>query len=81
MRFKARPTSWGIFYVDVTVCYFAAVAGDPGPCSTGNVFRSGQVAPVIAGMYNIQGNGKGHAFGASSKLDNGGADLISEQPE
>ena len=32
-------------------------------------------------MFNIQGKGKGNAFGASSKLDGDGADLISEQPE
>ena len=81
MVFKARPQSWGIFYVDVTVCYFSAQAGDPGPCAGGNVFRSGKVAPVVAGMFNIQGKGKGHAFGASSKKDGSGADIISEQPQ
>ena len=34
-----------------------------------------------AGMFSINGNSKGHAFGASSKLDSGGADLPSEQPQ
>ena len=72
--------SWGIFYVDVTVCYFSSVSGDPGPCASGNVFRSGKVAPVVAGMFNINGKGKGNAFGASASLD-GPATLISEQPQ
>ena len=83
--FQVTPTTWGVFYVEAVVCYFSNKAGnqDPGPCEGGerDTKRSGKVAPVVAGMFNIQGNGKGNAFGASSKLDGSGADLISEQPQ
>ena len=51
------------------------------PCRGGSSDKTGQVAPVISGMFNIQGQGKGHAYGASSKLDDGGSGLLSEQPE
>ena len=77
LTFQLTPTSWGIFYVDVLVCYFNV----GNPCADGSHQKTGKVAPVVAGMFNIQGKGKGNAFGASSKLDGNGADLISEQPK
>ena len=77
ITFQLTPNSWGIFYVDVTVCFFNV----GNPCAVGSHEKTGKVAPVVAGMFNIQGKGKGNAFGASSKLDDSGADLISEQPE
>lgn len=81
--FEVTPTTFGVFYVESVVCYFSAVSGDPGPCrgNETDTNRSGKVKPVIVGMFNIQGTGKGHAYGASSKLDSGGSDLISEQPQ
>lgn len=77
--FQAIPTEWGIFYVEPVLCYFSAAGGDPGPCTgeSTTTFRSSKVAPVVVGMFNIQGNGKGYSFGASSKLDDGGSDLVS----
>ena len=81
--FQVTPTTFGVFYVESIVCYFSAASGDPGPCrgSETDTKRSGKVKPVIVGMFNIQGKGKGHAYGASSKLDSGGSDLLSEQPQ
>ncbi|MBI2855751.1 MAG: hypothetical protein HYX93_02765 [Chloroflexi bacterium] len=79
--FQATVSSWGVFYVDATVCFFSSTGGDPGPCTTGNLHNSGKVAPVVVGMFNINGNGKGHAFGASARLDGSGSDLISESPQ
>ena len=46
---------------------------------TGEGLRS--LLMFAACMFNLKGNGKGHAFGASSKLDGGGSELISEQPQ
>lgn len=77
LAFQLTPTAWGIFYIDVVLCYFNV--GDP--CKAGSSQSTGKVAPIVSGMFNINGTGKGHAFGASSKLDSGGADLISEQPQ
>ena len=79
LTFQAIPSTWGVFYVEAVLCYFAAPSGDPGPCQgdSSNTKRSGKVAPVTVGMFNIKGNGKGNAFGASSKKDNSGAGLIS----
>ena len=59
------------------VCYF----NGGNPCADGSHQKTVKVAPVVAGMFNINGKGKGYAFGASSKLDGSGADLISEQPQ
>jgi len=81
LGFQAVPSTWGVFYVEANVCFFAATSGDPGPCTTGNMHNSGKVAPVVVGMFNIQGKGKGQAYGASAKLDSGGSDLISQQPK
>jgi len=77
--FQATPTRWGVFYVEAILCYFSSASGDPGPCTgeSRTTKRSGKVAPVVVGMFNIQGKGRGYSFGASSKLDNGGSDLIS----
>ncbi len=77
ITFQAIPNDWGIFYIDVTLCYFNV--GDP--CKEGSNRSSGKVAPVVVGMFNVQGEGKGYAFGASSKLDNDGSNLISQQPQ
>lgn len=77
ITFQLTPNSWGIFYVDVTVCYFNV----GNPCAVGSRAQTGKVAPVVAGMFNINGKGKGNAFGASAKKDPGGAALISEQPK
>lgn len=79
--FAATPGGWGVFHIEVTVCYFDASSGDPGPCTAGNQYKTGKVAPVVVGMFNIQGKGKGNAFGASSKLDSGGSDIISVDPQ
>ena len=79
--FSATPTTWGVFYIDASICFFSNAAPDPGPCTSGNLYRSGKVAPVVVGMFNINGNGKGYAFGASSKLDNSGSGLISQTPQ
>lgn len=77
VTFQLTANSWGIFYVDVLVCYFNV----GNPCADGSHQKTGKVAPVVAGMFNINGTGKGKAFGASSKVDGSGADLISEQPQ
>ena len=77
LTFQLTPQSWGIFYIDVLVCYFVP----NNSCTAGRSQNTGKVAPVVAGMFNINGTGKGNAFGASSKLDGDGADLISEQPQ
>ena len=79
--FQATVSGWGVYYVDVVICFFSSTSGDPGPCTTGNISNSGKVAPVVVGMFNINGNGKGHAFGASTKKDSGGSGLISKQPD
>ena len=78
--FQATPTTWGVFFVDVILCYFLNNGGDPGTCdgTTGHEYRTGKVAPVVVGMFNINGTGKGYAFGASTKLDSGGSDIISQ---
>ncbi|MDA0988997.1 MAG: hypothetical protein O2783_07765, partial [Chloroflexi bacterium] len=78
--FQASLSSFGVYYVDTTVCFFSATSGDPGPCTTGNIHNSGKVAPVVAGMFNINGNGKGHAYGASARKDGNGSGLISQNP-
>ena len=77
LTFQLTPNTFGVFYIDVTICFFDAEV----PCKEDSNLGSGNVAPVVAGMFNIKGKGKGHAFGASSKLDDGGSDLISQQPE
>lgn len=78
--FKATPTSYGVFYVEPLVCYFAATSGNLGPCAGGNGIRGGKQAPVVVGLFNIQGKALGHAFGATAKLDSSGSQLISVQP-
>ena len=77
LRFEMTPNTFGIFYVEVVLCYFNV----GNPCAAGSSQTTGKVAPVVAGMFNIQGTGKGHAYGASSKLDSGGSELLSEQPQ
>ena len=77
LTFQLKPQAWGIFYIDVLFCYF----NEDKPCKTGSSQKTDKVAPVVTGMFNINGKGKGNAFGASSKLDGSGADLISEQPQ
>ncbi len=77
LTFQLTPQSWGIFYIDVLLCYKVPTNA----CTVGEHQNTDKVAPVVAGMFNIQGKGKGNAFGASSKLDGSGADLISEQPQ
>jgi len=79
LRFKASPTTWGIFYIDVSVCFFSAGASG---CNVevGNDPLKKE-APVVVGMFNINGNGQGYAFGASSKLDGSGSGLISQVPQ
>ncbi len=77
LTFQLIPSTWGIYYIDVTVCYFNAGQ----PCDTGSRSDSDKVTPVVVGLFNIQGSGNGHAFGASSKLDDGGSYLISVEPE
>ncbi|MCH7482266.1 MAG: hypothetical protein IIC31_05480, partial [Chloroflexi bacterium] len=77
LTFQLTPQAWGIFYIDVLFCYF----NEDKPCKTGSSQKTDKVAPVVTGMFNINGKGKGNAFGASSKLDGSGADLISEQPQ
>jgi len=81
IAFQATSSGWGVFYVEANVCFLSATSGDPGPCVGDNVRNTGKVAPVVVGMFNLQGKGKGHAFKASSKLDNSGSDLISQQPQ
>ncbi len=79
ITFQATPSSWGVFHIDVSLCHFAA---SPSGCDTeisGDTYTN--VAPVAVGMFNIKGKARGHAFGASSKLDSGGSALISKQPE
>lgn len=78
--FQATLSSFGVYYIDATVCFFSATSGDPGPCTSGNLHNSGKVAPVVAGMFNINGNGKGHAYGASARKDGNGSGLISQNP-
>ena len=78
--FQATTSGWGVFYVDAVVCFFASSGGDPGPCTAGNLISSGKVAPVVVGMFNINGSGQGHAFGASAKQDGTGSGLISKEP-
>ena len=76
LAFQLRPDSWGIFYIDILFCYFS----EDNPCEPGRSQNTGKVAPIVSGMFNINGTGKGNAFGASAKLHDG-ADLISEQPQ
>ena len=79
LSFQATPQSFGVFYVSVYTCYFAANASACDTEIAGIPIK--KKAPVVVGMFNIQGKGRGHAFGASSKLDNGGSALISQQPQ
>ncbi|MBI2172202.1 MAG: hypothetical protein HYU30_09355 [Chloroflexi bacterium] len=56
LTFTAVPSTRGVFYVDAAVCYRDASVGNFGPCDTAN--RSGMVAPVVVGVFNITGQGK-----------------------
>ena len=79
-RLPAGKVSNALFNAQAIVCFFSSAGGDPGPCTTDNVHNSGKVAPVVVGMFNINGSGKGNAFGASAKMDGSGSGLISKQP-
>lgn len=79
--FQATPSTWGVFYIESVICYFSSASGDPGPCGSTTAKRSGKVAPVVVGMFNIKGKGQGYAWGASSKLDDAGSDIISQEPQ
>ncbi|MFH1140814.1 MAG: hypothetical protein V1724_03900 [Chloroflexota bacterium] len=82
LQFKVSisPTAdAGVYYVDVSVCYFAASVSACNTEVSGDPLK--KVAPVVAGMFNIKGKGKGYAFGASAKLDSGGSSLISQSPQ
>ena len=78
--FTATPSSWGVFFIEALVCYWDSGTGAPGPCISGKSHGTGKVAPIVVGMFNIQGNGQGNAFGAIAKLDDGGSDLIGIDP-
>ena len=78
LTFQAIPNGWGVFYVDASTCYFAANAGACDSEVSGDPVKN--VAPVTVGMFNIKGNGKGNAFGASSKFDGSTSDLVSKNP-
>ena len=78
LTIQATPNGWGVFYVDVSVCFFS---NSPAGCDvdiSGDPVKN--KAAVVVGMFNIKGRGKGNAFRASSKLDSGGSDLVSKNP-
>lgn len=74
LTFQAKPSSWGVFFVDVQICYFTAGS----PCASGNDYKVSKVAPVVVGMFNLNGQGKGLQKKASSSLDSNGSNLVSE---
>ena len=78
LTFQATPNGWGVFYIDVSTCYFAASASGCDTEISGDPVKN--KAAVVVGMFNIKGRGKGNAFGASSKLDAGGSGLVSKNP-
>lgn len=77
LTFQAIPSAWGVFYVEVKVCAFAASVSGCDSEISGQSLK--KLAPVVVGMFNIQGSGQGYAYGASSKMDSGGSALISKQ--
>ena len=74
LTFQAIPNGWGVLYMDVSTCFFAAnVQGCYDEVATDTVKNK---APVVVGMFNLHGRGRGHAFGAGT----GGGQLISKGP-
>ncbi len=72
LDFKVIPSGWGVFYVDISMCFF-----DPGGCD-GDIAIDPlyKKAPVVVGMFNLRGRGKGNNFSGST----GGGGLISKGP-
>ena len=71
---QAISNSWGVLYMDVSTCFISA-----GVAGCYNEFAADTVknkAPVVVGMFNLHGKGRGHAFGAGT----GGGRLISRDP-
>jgi hypothetical protein len=77
LTFQATASVWGVFYVEARTCFFAASASGCNTEISGTATK--EVAPVVVGMFNIQGKGQGYAYGASAKMDGSGSGLISKQ--